>query len=132
MHFSAFHCLQQLTTLLQTLTAARGITNERVNVFHDLGHYGTKSCIYDPCASGRSKLLSQINALGYPVNSYDPAMLNSVPVSPAFASFVEREYLAHVDILVTVGRGGFQKSIVYRFLQNSGGDKDNLHRICSF
>ena len=124
------HCFQQLTTLLQTLTSSSKIPNERVKVFHDLGYYGTMSCTHEPCLSGRSKLLSQINALGYPVNLYDPAMLNSVPVSPAFASFVEREYLAHVDILVTVGRGGFQQSIVERFLKSPGSDKDNLHRLC--
>ena len=127
-HFS--HCVQQLESLLQTLTNASKIPNERVHVFHDFGHYGTKTCTGKSCTSGRSKLLSQINALGYPVSSYNPTMLNSVPVSPAFASFVEREYLAHVDILVTVGKGGFQNTIVARFLQLFGGNRANLHRIC--
>jgi hypothetical protein len=128
-HFS--DCVQQLATLLQTLTTSRRMASERVHVFHDLGHYGTKSC-YETryCASGRSKLQSKIEALGYPVSSYNPTMLTSAPMNSAFASFVEREYLAHIDILVTLGMGSFQDSIVDRFLINSNGNRANLHRIC--
>ena len=130
-HFS--HCVQQLATLLQTLTTSRRVASERVHVFHDLGHYGTKSCSETwYCANGRSKLQSQIKALGYPVNSYNPTMLTSTPMNSAFASFVEREYLAHVDILVALGNGGFQSSIIDRFLINSDGNRANLHRICLY
>jgi hypothetical protein len=125
------HCMRQLTTCLQTLTTTKKIPSKRVYVIHDLGSYGTTGC-YEYCARGRSKLLSQINTLGYPVISYDPTMFNSFPVSPAFASFVEREYLAHVDILVALGNGGFQSSIIDRFLINSDGNRANLHRICLY
>ena len=124
------HCLRQLTTLLKTLTNTSKIPSERVNVFHDLGDFGTKSCNYGHCARGRSKLLSQIHKLPYPVRSFDPTMYKSVPVSPAFASFVEREYLAHVDTLVMVGGGGFQLSIVGRFLQNSDNGRDKYYSVC--
>ena len=124
------HCIHQLTTLLQTLTNASKIPSERVNVFHDLGNFGTKSCTYGYCVRGRSKLLSQINTLGYPVIFYDPTKFNSVPDSPAFASFVEQEYLAHVDILVTLGGGGFQRNIVRRFVNNSDHNVKHLYRIC--
>ena len=86
------YCMHQLTTCLQTLTTTNKIPSKRVYVIHDLGRYGTKSC-YGYCARGRSKLLSQINTLGYPVISCDPTMFNSFPVSPAFASFVERSTL---------------------------------------
>ena len=122
------YCMDQLTTCLQTLTMANKIPSERVYVIHDLGNYGTTSCI-GYCSRGRSKLLSQINTLGYPIISYDPTMFNSFPVSPAFASFVEQEYLANVDILVTVGGGSFEKSIIKRFLTKSGSD-NNLYKIC--
>ena len=125
-----YHCLHQLTTLLKTLTNTSKIPSERVNVFHDLGDFGTKTCTYGHCARGRSKLLSQIHKLPYPLRSYDPAMFKSVPISPAFASFVEREYLAHVDTLVMVGGGGFQLSIKNRFLNHSDGDTDRLYRVC--
>ena len=130
-HFS--DCVQQLATLMQTLTTSRRVASERVRVFHDLGPYGTKSC-YETwyCANGRSKLQSKIEALGYPVSSYNPTLLTSAPMNSAFASFVEREYLAHVDILVTIGTGSFQDSIVDRFLINSNGNRANLHRIICY
>ena len=124
------HCFRQLTDCLQTLTNTSKIPSERVHVFHDLGGYGTKGCNHGYCARGRSKLLSQINSLSYPVTSYEPTKFNSVHVSPAFASFVEREYLASVDILVTIGGGGFQYSIIQRFLKYSGNNEDDLHKIC--
>ena len=131
------HCLQQLKTLLQILTEAPSevageVTGERVSVFHDLGPFGSQSCTLPHCVKGRSGFLSELEALGFPIVSYDPTVLEFTPVSPAFASFVEREYLSHVDILVTLGRGGFQQSIVESFQKNSGGHSDeNLHRICS-
>ena len=125
-----YHCLHQLTTLLKTLTNTRKIPSERVYVFHDLGDFGTKTCTYGHCARRRSKLLSQIHKLPYPVRSYDPTMYKSVPVSPAFASFVEREYLAHVDTLVMVGGGGFQLSIEGRFLTNSDSARGKYYRVC--
>ena len=81
-------------------------------------------------ARRRSKLLSQIHKLPYPVRSFDPTMYKSVPVSPAFASFVEREYLAHVDTLVMVGGGGFQLSIEGRFLTNSDSARGKYYRVC--
>lgn len=125
-------CFQQLKSLLQTLTNASEIPNKRVSVFHDLGKYGTMSCNKEPCVSRKSEVLSQINSLGYSILSFDPTMFYSVPVSSALAAFVEREYLMHVDILVTLGTGSFQGSIVKRFLKHSDGNKHKLYRICFF
>ena len=124
------HCFHQLIDCLRKLTKSRKIPHESVNVFHDLGSYGTDSCTNNGrCVRGRSELLSRINSLSYPINSYDPTKFTSFPQSQAFASFVEREYLANVDILVTIGGGTFQLSIIERFL-NFGHNKDKLYRIC--
>ena len=60
--------------------------------------------------------------------SFDPTQFHHFPHSPAFAAAVEQEYLSRVDILVTVGRGGFQQSIVDRFVKHSG--KEIVYRIC--
>ena len=99
-------------------------------MIHDLGSYGTKSCNYGHCVNGRSQLLSRIKSLGYRVISYDPTKFKSFPDNPGFASFVEREFLSNVDILVTLGGGGFQHSIILRFMKNSKSYKDNLYRMC--
>ena len=62
---------------------------------------------------------------------FDPSSFHPVTLQPASASFVEREYLSTVDVLVTVGRGGYQDSIVKRFLKKSDGTSDSLYRICN-
>lgn len=118
-------CLQQLSELLHQLAISRNVSHESIHVFHDLGNYGSLSCTLKFCVEGRRHFLSQVMKLGFPNISYDPVLSNSVLVSSGFAAFVEREYLSHVDVLVTVGRGGFQQSIVERFKNNS-----NVHRIC--
>ena len=125
------HCLQELKNVLYGLTNSGKVAHESVHVFHDLGDFGSLSCTLKYCVLGRHQFLSQLKGLGFPVVSFDPTTLDSAPVNRGFAAFVEREYLTHVDILVTVGRGGFQNSIVDRFLKVAGGNTDNLHRICN-
>ena len=123
------HCIEQLETLLLAITNSTKTTRHNVQVFHDLGKYGTASCHGQySCRKSRTQFVSQIKQLGYPLVSFDPTKFNNFPHSPAFAAAVEQEYLSRVDILVTVGRGGFQQSIVDRFVKHSG--KENLNRIC--
>ena len=123
------HCFEQLKHVLfrGPVKAAR----EQVCLFHDLGPYGTTSCTLTHCVDGRSHFVEKVQKLSLPIVSFDPTAFDGVPRSPAFASLVEMEYLSHVDVLVTVGRGGFQQSVVHRFLDNTGGRMDRLHRICS-
>ena len=123
------HCFQQLKHVLfgGPVKAAR----EQVCLFHDLGPYGTTSCTLTHCVDSRSHFVEEVKKLSLPVVSFDPAAFDGVPRSPAFASLVEMEYLSRVDVLVAVGRGGFQQSVVHRFLDNTGGRTDRLHRICS-
>ena len=123
------HCIEQLKTILLEVTNSMKTTHDNVQVFHDLGKYGTASChMYYSCQKSHTQFVSQIKQLGYPLVSFDPTKFNHFPHSPAFAAAVEQEYLSRVDILVTVGRGGFQHSIVEKFMKYSG--KENLHRIC--
>ena len=77
-----------------------------------------------------AKLLLKLKQLRYQVIHYDPNNFKQFPNSRVFASFVEREYLSHVQVLVTVGRGTFQQSIVERFLKTSEENNKQLHRIC--
>ena len=107
--------------------------HDSVHIFHDLGPYGSVSCQNNhACRQEKPKFLSKIKELGFPVVYYDPTRFDvaSVRVNDAFVSFVEREYLtSQVNVLVTVGRGAYQQSIVERFVDKNG--KHNLHRICS-
>ena len=48
--------LHELTTWLQTLTTTNKIPRERIYVIHDLGSYGTKSCIMGLLCSRKIKI----------------------------------------------------------------------------
>ena len=121
---ACINCLQQLKAILQNIAVGA------VYLFHDLGQYGSMSCSKS-CIKGRSQLLFQFTKLGFPVVYFDPGKQKNAPMSPAFVAFVEREYLSHVDTLVTVGGGGFQLSIAERFLEHSRGKKAKLYRLCN-
>ena len=122
-------CLQQIYNFLQDHSVSYPVPKP-VYVFHDLGRYGSVSCSKE-CKKGRTKLLSKIKQLKFRVVYFDPSTFKSFPNSGIFASFVEKEYLSHVQVLVTVGQGGFQQSIVNRFLEYSRGTDKHLHRICN-
>ena len=125
-------CLQQLYNLLHNHSVDNYSFPKTVHVFHDMGGYGSTSCSSSKkCINGQRKLLLKIRQLRLPVISYDPSTFKSFPNSGIFASFVEKEYLSHVQVLVTVGQGGFQQSIVNRFVEYSRGTDKHLHRICN-
>ena len=120
-------CLNQLDDFLRKISKTKDV---QVRVFHDLGKYGTKSCSYGNCKKLRSKFLSEVKKRRYHVAFFDPVKFPSFPRNPAFVSFVEREYLSSMDLLVTVGFGGYQRSIIERFLRQNNHQKDHLHKIC--
>ena len=122
------YCLEKLDSFLNKST--ENISDTHVRIVQDLGKYGTDSCSKGQCYKKRKNFLSEIKQLGYPVVSFDPAEFPFFPRSPAFTSFVEREYLSGVDVLVTLGWGGFQYTISQRFIKRHGGDKHSFHQIC--
>ena len=119
-------CLRKLHDTVQNIT--RNLSNPQVRLIHDLTKYGTQSCWGD-CSKYRSKYLAELKKLGFPVFNFVPTDYPSFPRSSAFAAFVEREYLSRMDVLVTLGHGGFQNTIVGRFLKHT--KKEQLYRICS-
>ena len=124
------HCLRQLKNLLED-GSIEGLSRNSVVLFHDLGKYGSLSCHhYQGCLEHKSKFLWHIENFGYRVASFDPTPFMPVLLRSVYAAFVEKEYLSHVDILVTVGLGNYQQNIVDRFLNHTGGVGDKLHRLC--
>ena len=132
---SSYHldCLQELKNVLQRLVISTKAAHDSVHIFHDLGPYGSDTCErLQHCRQGKPTFVSKIKELGYPVVYYDPAKfdIDPVGVNNAFVSFVEREYLtSQVDVLVTVGRGAYQQSIVERFFDKN--PNRTLKRVCS-
>lgn len=123
---NASHCLTALGSLLGQLNQAGNFTTI---IIHDLTNVGTDSC-YGNCAKKRKLFVRGINHLGYPVATFDPELYPSAVNNRGFASFVEKEYLANVDVLVTVGWGGFQHSLFQRFKHRHNRSDKDLHQIC--
>ena len=121
-------CLRQLKDLVENGTLPR-VPKKSVHLFHDLGKYGSQTC-RNICKDGYEQFLSAIDDLGYRVTFFEPRKLGYVPLKKTLAAFVDREYLTRVDVLVTIGRGEYQQNIVDRFVQNAGGRRENLYRIC--
>ena len=122
------NCLRALKSLLHNLTF--NSTKRAVRIIHDLGPFGTKSCSVGRCSKIRKDFVSQIENVGYPIVSFDPTKFPSVPTSSGFAARVEIEYLSNVDVLVTLGRGGFQYTIQERFERKHGKGSKNIHTLC--
>ena len=123
-------CFDQLDALLHKLSFNTS-GKMKVRMIHDLSKYGSVTCRRNSdCKRLRSKFLSEVKKRRYNAISFDPVNFPSVPQNPAFASFVERAYLSQMDVLITVGSGGYQDSIVASFLRQKQHMEQHLHRIC--
>ena len=125
-------CLSQLKQLLKNGSIANN-SRGSVHIFHDLGQYGSRSCNmknWQECGKNGKIFLDKIKKdFNNTIVFFNPSAFRPISLQAMFASFVEKEYMSGVDVLVTVGRGGYQESIVNRFLKNNGWKTDNLHRI---
>ena len=110
----------------------RNSSSYQVRLIHDLGEYGTKTCCYQSdCDVLRKRFLFTVCQLGFPCVHFYPSQYPSVAPSPAFVAAVEQEYLSRMDVLVTVGSGGFQTSTIAKFMQHVDRNRNHLYKICS-
>ena len=122
-------CLSHLKQLLKNGILANN-SRGTVHLFHDLGQYGSHSCNKECGKNGRIFLDEIKREFNNIIVSFNPSSFHPVSLQATFAGFVEKEYMSGVDVLVTVGRGGYQDNIVKRFLKNNRWKTDNLYRIC--
>ena len=122
-------CFDELDALLREMSSN---TSGQMTVWmiHDFSKYGTVTCKFNDCKRLRPKFLSEVEKRGYNVTFFDLVKFPSVPQSPAFASFVERAYLSQMDLLITLGTGAYQGTVVASFLRQKQHTKQHLHRIC--
>ena len=109
----------------------RNSSSYQVRLIHDLGEYGTKTCYQSDCNVLRKRFLFTVCQLGFPCVHFYPSQYPSVAPSPAFVAAVEQEYLSRMDVLVTVGSGGFQTSTIAKFMQHADRNRNHLYKICS-
>ena len=106
------------------------VSSSEVRLIHDVTKYGTNNCNGE-CDRYRLQFLSELKKLNSQVVYFHPNNFPSFPNNSVFATYVKREYLSQMDVLITLGHGEFQNSVVERFLKRSSKNEGNLHRICS-
>ena len=121
-------CLRKVMDLIYG--SYRNSSSYQVRLIHDLGEYGTRTC-YQYCDVLREKFLFRVCQLGFRCVHFYPSQYPSVAPSPAFVAAVEQEYLSRMDVLVTVGSGGFQSSTIAKFMQHADRNRNHLYKICS-
>ena len=121
-------CLDEFTA------AFRNLTNEKspkTLMVSDVGSkYGTSTCQKGKkCKLGEAtRVLSQLERLGFLPQSYDPHVMNATQ-NNGYVSLVEMHMLAAGDKLVMMGFGGFQAILESLFLSYGHSKRDIVH-IC--
>lgn len=117
-------CVKNLTTLIQTLKKEHSVSERNIIFVHDAGAYGSKT-MGKELRTASNDIISKIERLGIRNAQYIPTSSEASSMS----QFVELEFLASADILVTVGFGGFQKRLIARF-ENYQGGLQNWYTPC--
>ena len=80
-------------------------------------------------------IVANINSLGIRNVQYTPEKRgNNWIVDRAMPQFVDRELLTSADVLITVGFGGYQKSVIEQFKNRKKRELDRkgeLYRVCT-
>lgn len=121
-------CLHNFSKTLEVVKTRYNVSHNDVVFIHDAGKFGSESFHLNLNWYYACKILSKIQSLQIRNVYFDPAMFTAAQKDKEIASFVEREFLSMADVLVTLGRGGYQDSVVRRFQQKN--DARNVYRLC--
>ena len=127
-------CLKQFSSVLETVIRIHNASREHVIFIHDGGKYGSQS-MWQSLRKTSNYIVSHIMSLGIRNVQYAPEKRgNDAMVDRTLAQFVDRELLASADVLITVGFGGYQKSVIEQFKNRKKkelGRKGELYRVCT-
>ena len=127
-------CLKQFSSALETVIRIHNVSRKHVIFIHDGGKYGSKT-MWQSLKRTSDYIVANINLLGIRNVQYTPEKIgNDATVDRALAQFVDRELLVSADVLITVGFGGFQKTVVEQFKNRKKrklGRKGELYRVCT-
>ena len=113
-------CMKKLKVLVGMVQQRYGITSDGVLFIQDFGTYGTDACRFNGrylahnlCIGKSTKLVSQLNIT---LAKFDPVEFDA-PINSGFASLVEAASLFWGRLLITVGEGSYQYSLINRFIE---------------
>ena len=113
-------CMKKVNVLVGMVQQKSGITSDGVLLIQDYGTYGTDACRFNGlylahhlCVEKSTKLISQLNMT---LAKFDPVKFDA-PINSGFASLVEAASLFGGRLLITVGEGSYQHSLINRFIE---------------
>ena len=126
-------CINNFSKIFQVVMKEHNISLENVVFIHDGSQYGSDS-MRSRERSASNYIISKIRAIGIKNIQYksqtNSTNINSTSTGSALAQFVEKEFLVSADVLIALGYGGFQKSLITRFKAKSSGG-NNWYKLCS-
>ena len=124
-------CISNFSKVLQIVMKEHNISLENVVFIHDGSQYGSDS-MWESRRNASNYIVSRIKAIGIRNVQYklreNSTNINSA--ESALAQFVEKEFLVSADIVIMLGYGGFQHSLLLRF-KSKGNDKNHWYKLCS-
>ena len=126
-------CLIQFSKTLETVLLMHNVSKEHIMIVHDGGNYGSSSI--HKLRSASNYIIAKIITLSGIRNiQYTPNMTAKLAVDDReLAQFVDRELLVSADVLIMVGFGSYQNSIVEHFKIRTKrylGRGEELYRVC--
>ena len=127
-------CLKQFSSALETVIRIHNVSREHVIFIHDGGKFGSKS-VSQSLQKTSDYIVANIKSLGIRNVQYTPEKRgNNLIVDRAMPQFIDRELLTSADVLITVGFGGYQNSVIEQFKNRKKrelGRKGELYRVCT-
>ena len=121
-------CMALLPRVLQAVQRKYNVSCDHIIFIHDGTEYGSTSMEKFGRRSHSTDIISKVKALGIRNVQYKP--LHNTRVDFAAPQFVEQEILLSADVLILVGSGSFQRSLLAKFTDKvKGGDK--WYKMCS-
>ena len=123
-------CISNFSAILQVVMEEYNISLENVVFIHDGSQYGSDS-MRSRERNASNYIISRIKAIGIKNIQYR-SQTNSTNINSASAlvQFVEKEFLVSADVLITLGYGGFQNSLITKF-KGKHSDGNNWYTLCS-
>lgn len=115
-------CMRRLNHLLGRLREKFNLPRNRTLLIWDYSPYGSHTCPLKNCKKETAVFVKMINATA---THFDPKAFN-IPLHPGLISLIESQSLYGGQVLVTVGLGSYQATIVETFIEHHRDPNDPL------
>ena len=121
-------CMALLPRVFQAVQNKYNVSRDHIIFTYDGTEYGSTSMNGFHSKPLAIQIISKVKALGIRNVQYKP--LNDTRADFAAPQFVEQEILMSADVLIIVGYGSFQKTLLTRFRDKVNG-RDKWYQMCS-